>query len=160
MSKPKEAATVSLEAIVGQLDMATDSLTSVLHLPTGEIREFFDHAELYFGSEPEDMEDWQRREIEEREEALSSDNYLVLPDSFEIHEWSIMRDYCATVADDDLRDRLLRAIHGRGAFRYFKDRLYDADLRDDWFAFRRAALARIARAWLDDNGVPFRDDTA
>lgn len=67
------------------------------------------------------------------------------------------RGFCDRV-EDDLRDRLLRAVHGRGAFRRFKDVVYEEGIQHDWFAHRDARLADIAREWLEADGVPYVDD--
>jgi hypothetical protein len=53
------------------------------------------------------------------------------------------------VGDAQARDLLLRAIHGRGAFRRFKDALFDfPELREEWFAFHYRRMRRRAIEWL------------
>jgi len=51
--------------------------------------------------------------------------------------------------------RLARAIQGRGAFRRFKDELYEEhpDLLPAWYAFRDARARRRAVQWLADNSL-------
>jgi hypothetical protein len=49
----------------------------------------------------------------------------------------------------------LRAIQGRGAFRYFKDMVDRYGLRDEWFEFKERALKEIAREALEEAGIPF-----
>jgi hypothetical protein len=63
-----------------------------------------------------------------------------------------MEDFVAYVRDARARDRLERAIVGRGAFRRFKDALreYPA-LRRSWFAFHDARGERRALEWLVDH---------
>lgn len=68
-----------------------------------------------------------------------------------------MRTFCDRLEDDDLRDRLLRAVHGRGAFRRFKGVVYEQGIQADWFANRKARLADIAREWLETEGAPYVD---
>jgi hypothetical protein len=57
--------------------------------------------------------------------------------------------------------RLLRAIHGKGAFRRFKDELHEEypDLLAAWYAFRDARAQRRAVQWLADNSL-IDDDAA
>ena len=63
-------------------------------------------------------------------------------------------DFATRVRDPRARDRLLRAIEGRGAFRRFKDTLFEfPDLRKDWFAFHDARMERRAIEWLQDEGL-------
>ena len=57
------------------------------------------------------------REIE------SSTHFAILPGKFEIHEWSIMREFCDSVDNGEHRDQLLEAIHGSEAFRFFHSTL-------------------------------------
>jgi hypothetical protein len=46
------------------------------------------------------------------------------------------------------REGLLATLQGQGAFRRFNDGIRLRDLEDAWHAFRREALADIARDWL------------
>jgi predicted nucleotidyltransferase len=60
-----------------------------------------------------------------------------------------MEDFSASVRDPRARDLLLRAIQGRGAFRRFKDTLFDfPDLSKAWFAYHESCLERRAIEWL------------
>lgn len=98
--------------------------------------------------------------IKKVEEVFESDDYEALPDQFEIHEYSIMESYCYSIEDDDLRDRLIGAIRGRGAFRYFKDLVFEYGIRDEWFAYRDQAFKEIAINWLERHGVAYIDEEA
>jgi predicted nucleotidyltransferase len=70
--------------------------------------------------------------------------------SFEAYE--DMRDFVARVPDRRAADGLARAIEGRGAFRRFKDTLYELpDLREKWFAFHDLRMRRRAISWLQGN---------
>jgi hypothetical protein len=63
--------------------------------------------------------------------------------SFEAYE--DMRDFVRRVPDRRAADQLARAIEGRGAFRRFKDTLFDhTDLREKWFAFHDLRMRRWA----------------
>ncbi len=54
-----------------------------------------------------------------------------------------MQDFAFTVNDESKRDRLLNAIQGRGAFRYFKDLLFEMEIREDWFEFKNRRRAQV-----------------
>jgi hypothetical protein len=54
-------------------------------------------------------------------EALESGDFAALPDKFEIHEWAMMECFASSQASARKRDELLDAIHGRGAFRSFRN---------------------------------------
>ena len=65
-----------------------------------------------------------------------------------------MAAFIETVANARLRDRLSRAIQGRGAFRRFKDALLDyPQERERWFAFRDARQRERTLEWLASEGI-------
>ena len=65
-----------------------------------------------------------------------------------------MEEFIDTVANAKLRDRLARAIEGRGAFRRFKDTLLEHEHeRQGWFAFLNARQIERAREWLAAEGI-------
>lgn len=69
-----------------------------------------------------------------------------------------MADFVASVGDRRARERLSRALEGRGAFRRFKDALLDfPELRQAWFDFHDARMARRAVAWLADHHLISRE---
>ena len=69
-----------------------------------------------------------------------------------------MDEFARQADDTALRDELLTAIHGRGAFRAFKDALHRRGVQEDWYRFRDAALAELAAAWLDEHGIAYTRD--
>ena len=101
------------------------------------------------------MPDWQLEAIEDAKRVLDSEDFVQLPDRFEIHEWDIMRRFCDTVDDARVRDALHRAIRGRGAFRYFKDTAHETGVIDDWYRYRDQAMREIAADFLNAEGIPF-----
>lgn len=65
-----------------------------------------------------------------------------------------MEDFIERVRNPQVRNELERAIAGRGAFRRFKDTLYDyPDLREAWFRFHDVLVERRAIQWLADQGL-------
>src|SRR5919202_1777451 len=103
----------------------------------------------------EDFPEWQHNAIRIAGEILETDHYLPLPDRFEIHEYSIMERFCLSVDDEDIQDDLCNAIRGRGAFRYFKDRIHAYGIAEDWYRYRDAALREIAIAWCEAHDIPY-----
>ncbi|MBO1269274.1 UPF0158 family protein [Arthrobacter cavernae] len=70
-----------------------------------------------------------------------------------------MESFIADVQDERARDPLLRAIAGKGAFRRFKDTLFEfPDLRQQWFDFHNSAMRRRAIEWLVNAGVVDEDE--
>ena len=66
-----------------------------------------------------------------------------------------MVDFAEGLSDERAARRLLRALDGRGAFRHFKNELYEEypELVSVWQAFRRTRAHRRAVEWLLDEDV-------
>lgn len=71
-----------------------------------------------------------------------------------------MADFAEGISDDTAGLRLGRAIRGRGAFRRFKDELYEEqpDLVPAWHAFRDTRASRavewlVGQALIDDDAT-------
>jgi len=88
-------------------------------------------------------------------EALESDDFLALPSKFGIHEHRIMERFSLGVEDVRVRETLLQAIRGRGAFRRFKEVIHERGVTEVWYAYRQQALEDIAVDWLEANGVAY-----
>lgn len=149
---------VSLELVAQELDGFMDEETVLINRRTGEIVRL-SNEELALGEEDvdeSDLPDWQIEMLPKLREIALREDWAPLPDKFEIHEWEIMRDYAESVDDEDLAERLQRAIHGRGAFRMFRTTIEDAGMRDDWFRFKHDALKDIAREALEHLGIPYK----
>ena len=81
------------------------------------------------------------------------ERYLFIPNVGSRDAWEDMRDFAADVEDDKLRDQLLDAIDGRGAFSRFKRVLAQHDdLRVRWYAYSAETRAGRARDWLAAEG--------
>lgn len=152
-------ATVLLKDIADALEMQFDDSYSYLNLDTGEI-ETVSSALLSAAEEsPDDIPDlldWELENWEVAKQIVSSGRYLSLPTKFDVHEWAILKDFAESVQSKTIREDLLHAIHGSGAFRHFKRNLQRHGIEPDWYAFRSAALMKIAREWCEDNQIPWR----
>ena len=72
--------------------------------------------------------------------------------SREQYRW--MERFVASVEDEPLRERLILAIDGKGAFRRFKDVLLAYPLeRDRWFAYRSTLLRIYINEWLNAQDI-------
>jgi hypothetical protein len=150
-------AAARLNDIVEVLEIQVDEYSSFLDRDTGQVetisRDLLREAEESDGDEELDLPAWQEHEWEIAELIVSTDRFRKLPSKFEVHEWEIMQDFLLSVKSDRIREDLLDAIQGRGAFRYFKDTLRRHGVESDWFAFRRQALRQIALEWCEENGI-------
>jgi len=80
---------------------------------------------------------------------------LIFVEPVPSHEgYNDMQDFVETVRDPRIRDRLARSLEGRGAFRRFKDTLFEfPETRQAWFRFHDSRMRRRAIEWLRDEGV-------
>ena len=126
-----ELSKVDLGALAEALEDHSDFLSWFIDPVTGEVLPW-----------SEDMED-----VPDPEKSAA---YYIEPlPSFEAY--SDMRDFVERVPDRRASDLLGRAIEGRGAFRRFKDTLYEfPDLRETWFKFHDVRMRRRAIDWLID----------
>jgi predicted nucleotidyltransferase len=91
---------------------------------------------------------------EEDEEDPEELGWIPIPRGESRQGYRDMEDFIARVRDPRARDLLGRAIAGRGAFRRFKDTLFDfPDLREAWFAFHDRRMQRRAVEWLLFHGL-------
>ena len=148
--------TVRLDDIVEALEMQFDESASYLDLDTGQVvtvsKDLLRAAEDPSDEEP-DLPTWQRDEWELAKRIVSTDRFRELPTKFDVHEWAIMQDFSRSLQSDSIREDLLRAIHGAGAFRNFKDTVRRHGIDSAWFGFRTEALRQIARNWCEENQI-------
>src|SRR5260370_20122662 len=152
--------TVLLKDIVDALEMQFDTSSSFVDLDTGQVEtvsnDLLGEAEEADDDDELDLPEWQKPEWELAKRIVSSDRFLKLPDKFDVHEWSIMQDFANSVSSARVSQDLLNAIHGSGAFRYFKDTLRRHRIEEAWVAFRTEALEEIARDWCAEHHVAWR----
>ena len=150
-------ATVRLSDIVDALEMQFDESSSFLDRDTGQVQtvshDLLSEAEESGDDEEPDLPAWQKQEWEIAKRIVSTDRFQKLPTKFEVHEWAIMQDFSRSLESDRIREELLHAIHGAGAFRNFKGALRRHRIEPVWFAFRGETLRQIALNWCEENHI-------
>ena len=81
------------------------------------------------------------------------EDYIPLPGQYDINEYRIMEEFIYELPEGKNQDVLERAIQGRGAFRRFKDKLYDLNLEQQWYSYKDSAYERIARQWCESHKI-------
>lgn len=147
---------VSLQEIVDILEVPSQETESFLNRETGEIIYVTedDRFELE-AQDPHVVPEWQREHLAKIREVLNTDRLVQLPGAYDVHEWSIIERFCGTVADTQARDQLVESIHGKGAFRLFRNTLERFGLQEEWYTYRRFAFEQIAREWLEANSIQY-----
>lgn len=151
-------ASVRLSDVIDALEMQFDESSSFLDCDTGKVETVSEALlqEAEAGVEEPNLPAWQKGEWEIAKRIVSTNRFQRLPTKFEVHEWSIMQDFSRSVDSERIREELLRAIHGAGAFRNFKDTLQRYAIEPAWFAFRAEALKEIALNWCEENHIAWR----
>jgi hypothetical protein len=152
------AVTVSLSDVTEQMDLTTDEATAYINRKTGELITLT-HEEFALAEDPDEAESapqWQKELLPKAREVLASEDYIPLPSKFEIHEWSIMERFARSLTDAAVSDELDAALHGRGAFRRFKDAVHRLGIVDEWYRFRDVALEEITIEFLEAHGIAYQ----
>ena len=91
------------------------------------------------------------------DEAIDVDNepdrWLRLNRTGSGYRWQDMEAFAAKQHEQALRERMERAIKGKGAFSRFRDIVHDENLNEHWAAFSTDRQLGRAREFLADNGV-------
>lgn len=132
-SAPQRDIPVDWEALEDAFENNAPEVHSYLHLGTGEVLRVVDGI-----ADPE-----MHARI-----ALDSEYVRVEPvSSREQYRW--MERFIPMVENEELKQKLMRAIDGKGAFRRFKDVLMGyVQEREQWFVFRSERLRVFMEAWL------------
>jgi hypothetical protein len=124
---------VDWEALEDAFENNAPEVHSYLHLDTGEVLRVVDGI-----ADPE-----------MHARIASDSNYMRVDPVSSREQYRWMERFIPMVEDPELRERLTRAIDGKGAFRRFKDVLMSyGPERERWFAFRSERLRVFMEAWL------------
>lgn len=142
MSKKNDATPrqvpIAWEALEDAFENNAPEVHSYLHLDTGEVIRIVDGV-----ADPQ-----------MHQRVMRDASYLRVDPVSSREQYRWMERFIATVDEPEFRDKLVRAIDGKGAFRRFKDVLmsYPVD-RERWFAFRSERLRSCMEAWLTAHGI-------
>ena len=107
-----------------------------------------DRMEMLFDSMDPDV-----MEIQEAMEEDESGRFVTVYADSSLG-YDAMVAFIQELPEDEVRSRLERAIHGKGAFRYFRDTVEDVGLLEKWYGFRDGFFEDAAREWCEDHDVP------
>jgi hypothetical protein len=155
----------AMEDHSGETEWYLDSQSGEVHLLTLEFSNMLDRLQTE-ASDPEtsleailadlDKPDWIKEELTRILPVYRgrSDAYVPIEPTHSSDAWQDMYAFGQAQEDAHLRDRLLQALDGSGAFRRFKDELHaDLDVRQAWFNYAEALQRTRALKWLSDQGI-------
>jgi hypothetical protein len=150
---------VRIRDFVDALEMQSDEFLSFVDLDSGRVesvtRDLLSMAEEYDDDEEPDLPAWQVREWKLVRKIAFSNRFKRIPTKFDVHEWAIMEEFSNAVESERIREELLDAIDGAGAFRNFKAALGRRRMERAWFEFRADALRQIAIDWCERRHIPW-----
>lgn len=152
---------VFLRDVLDEMELLSDEATVYINRKTGELITLTDEI-LALAEDPDaaaEAPQWQKDLLPKAREVMGSEDFIPLPGKFEIHEWSIMERFAQSVTDGAVSDELNAAVHGRGAFRRFKDAVQRLGIADEWYQFRQTALEEIAIEFLEAHGIAYQRES-
>ena len=147
------------------LDLETGEIVTITEEIAWELKQIYDEiydeernrvVTLEEHLQGRDDPDWQKEMLLEadRVEQGYGVRYILAERDDPYGDYNDMERFIRRVEDPQLRERLWRAIKGRGAFRRFKDLLTrHPDVRDQWFDFKAAQLDRRLARWLEAHDI-------
>ena len=122
-----------------------DEEESWINLETGEV-----YNRWHF--ETEDMDE------EEIEDFFWQNKIISLPMCFELNEYKDMVLFADSINNDEIRNKLYKALNGKGAFSRFKKEIAYLGIREKWFLFRDERLKEKVKQWLEDNEIEYIEE--
>jgi len=147
-----------LDLKTGEVITFSEEILSVIKskLYINDSEEFGDDVEYIEFDEEPDIPDWMEDEVELALEILlgEDERYVRIPGRESLMAYKSMADFIETVKDPFLKEELLNALDGKGAFKRFKGVLlaYPKE-RKRWHGYNAKAMKREIIEWLASIGV-------
>ena len=136
---------VYLEDIADAFEECMDGWAQFLDTRTGEIVALSEDP--YMACE-EDQELWE--EIDE------TDDYVRLPNQYELHEKRIMEKFAYEIGNQRVSEVLFDALRRRHPYRCFKDKINDLGISQIYYDYRNRTYINTAEEWCRNYHVPYR----
>lgn len=155
---------VEIQKIVDELQMRFMDTTVYYNKITGEILNVQDDdfrivEEDDFENNIENYPKWQREHLKEVYDLLYNDidNYIALPNNFDIKDSDIMEEFIETISDSNKKYQLENCMWQKGMYRKFKDKLIDIGLENEYYKFYDEKLKKIAIEWCKENNLEYEE---
>jgi hypothetical protein len=153
-------ATVLLRDIIEALESTSETIQFYLNVKTGEVLTMSED-ELRSTQEDEldeDYSDWDGEFLNNPDALMDSEEFLPLPNVYEIDELSIMENFCDTIEDQAVRSALRAGMTKQDVFESFKTAAQQYGLVENWEQFRENAYRDLAIEWCASNDIPFVEE--
>jgi hypothetical protein len=150
------AGVVSLRAVVNEIESLIQNTRGFLNRRTGELCSFTDeHISRAEEGNDDELAEWEAEVIEKLREVLGASEWIELPAPDRDEEYRTIERFCWNQREGQLRDELLSAIQGRGAFRRFFDLVKRNRMLEAWDNFHRKTIEEEVDGWLQANDIPY-----
>lgn len=150
---------LKLTDLVDAIECYTDEHRILIDRTKNEVCIISDEAISLVENGEDDYPEWQEEEVEWAKAYLNNEsNFIALPSQHEANEYSMMEDFVSALDNESQREKLLIALHGKGAFRRFKDTAIHLDIIDDWYFFRGEQYKEFILDWCKREGIQVHSD--
>src|SRR5699024_2580193 len=102
---------VSVQQVINDMDSQNGMIDGYVSRETGEVICITEEQEWNlkkiedqkFDEAIADLPGWQQKILPKVKEVLESEDFISLPSPYEIHEYAIMKDFCHTVEDPEIK---------------------------------------------------------
>jgi hypothetical protein len=147
-------------ALAMQFSDEIEESTQFLDTETGEVvnifRSVMDDIEEGNAEAIGDYPEWMKEMADDAEAMLNDEKgrFVEIPKISSHEAYEFMENFLWGIKDEKIKDRLLRAIQGRGAFRRFKDTISEwPDLEKRWYEYEEEAIRKEVLDWLESIGI-------
>ena len=155
---------VEIQKIVDELQMRFMDTTVYYNKITGEILNVQDDdfrivEEDDFENDIQNYPEWQREHLKQVYDLLYNDidNYIALPNNFDIKDSDIMEEFIETISDSNKKYQLENCMWQKGMYRKFKDKLIYMGLEKMYYKFYDEKLKETAIEWCKENNLEYEE---
>jgi hypothetical protein len=141
-----------LSDIVEAMEIQNEESSFYFNIKTYEIISFYNEDSDFID------EKLINEDKELRNTVLESENYIQIPDKFDINEYRMMERFSLSIPGE-IGDIFYDNLSGSGAFSRFRNNISRFDLENKWYKFRDKSYYEIAKDWCELNEIQFIDDS-
>jgi hypothetical protein len=152
---------VKLVDLVSEIELQIDDTFTFINTKTGEVitlmREEIGAAE---DEKPlENFPDWQRENIKKAISIIEDEDgvYVDFTLRNDYNEYDIVQDFIGTLVDEDIREKMIEAIQGRGAFRRFKDGIIEYGVDKHWYKYKESMIKELVIEWCKEHDIEIQE---
>lgn len=150
---------LKLSECMDALESSSDIMQVFVNIKTGDIVFVSDEAINYAENDAPDSDypKWMREDILQAKDYLNNpDDYILFPNKYDLDEYRLMEQFAYTQSEARKQKILLNALSEKGAFRRFKDSIYECHCSDEWYAFREEKMKAFIVEWCEDNSLTIK----